>query len=102
MDSKEEKYNISEALGLRIRYLRGLNQITQKELSDRLDMDDGSLRRIESGRTNPTLETINKIAHALDIPLWLLFVPDDELNSHSIVKDMILKQESLKSSDRML
>lgn len=54
--------------------------ITQKELSDRLDMDDGSLRRIESGRTNPTLETINKIATAFCIPIWGMFVTNKDLH----------------------
>ena len=39
----------------------------QRELADLLDMDDGSLRRIESGRTNPTITTLKKIADKLEI-----------------------------------
>ena len=40
---------------------------SKKELSDLLDMDDGSLRRIESGRTNPTTTTLLKVAKAFEI-----------------------------------
>ena len=48
----------SKTFGDRVKYIRHRLNITQKELSDRIDMDDGSLRRIEAGRTNPTLSTI--------------------------------------------
>ncbi len=37
-------------------------------------MDDGSLRRIESGRTNPTIFTLVRIAKALEVPLVELFL----------------------------
>ena len=54
--------------------IRQQKSIKQKELSDLLDMDDGSLRRIESGRTNPTTTTLLSIANALEIPVSKLFV----------------------------
>lgn len=53
---------------------RHLN-LKQRELADRLDMDEGSLRRIESGRTNPTLRTLRAVAEALRIPLYVFFLP---------------------------
>jgi len=52
--SKEEKEYIKQ-LGANIVFIRKKKGLKQKELSDLLDMDDGSLRRIESGRTNPEL-----------------------------------------------
>jgi len=42
-------------------------------LSDLLDIDDGSLRRIESGRTNPTTVTLLRIAKALEVEIKDLF-----------------------------
>lgn len=42
----------------------GMKQI---ELASEIGIDDSSLRRIESGRTNPTLKTLYKIAVALKI-----------------------------------
>lgn len=45
----------------------------QYELSDILGMDDSGLRKIESGRTNPTVKTLIKIANALEIELKELF-----------------------------
>jgi len=70
--SKEEKQFIKK-LGKRIVAIREEKNIKQKELSDLLDMDDGSLRRIESGRTNPTTTTLLSIANALQIEVSELF-----------------------------
>lgn len=67
--------------GKRLKSLRKHHKVTQIELSDRLDIDDGSLRRIESGRTNPTLLTISKIAQALRTPLWIFFLPLQQFES---------------------
>ena len=75
MTEGKGQYFSSKDFGLRVKELRKQRNMTQKELSDRLDMDDGSLRRIEAGRTNPTLETINKICKAFNTPVWTLFAP---------------------------
>lgn len=71
----------AEEFGQRLKSLRKYHKVTQIELSDRLDIDDGSLRRIESGRTNPTLQTISKIAQGLGTPLWVFFLPLQQFES---------------------
>jgi transcriptional regulator with XRE-family HTH domain len=68
----EEKKFIKK-LGKRIVEIRKGKGISQKQLSDILDMDDGSLRRIESGRTNPTTTTLLSIAKALGVEVSDLF-----------------------------
>ncbi|MGB0870963.1 MAG: helix-turn-helix domain-containing protein [Flavobacteriales bacterium] len=50
--------------------IRKNKDMKQKTLADKMDMDDGSLRRIESGRTNPTLKIIYRVAKALDVEPW--------------------------------
>ncbi len=70
--TKEEKSYIKK-LGKRIVAIREEKGIKQKELSDLLDMDDGSLRRIESGRTNPTTTTLLSLSKALNVDVSELF-----------------------------
>ncbi|WP_298508198.1 helix-turn-helix transcriptional regulator [uncultured Kordia sp.] len=67
MSLTKEEQNFIKKLGKNIVAIREKKEIKQKELSDLLDMDDGSLRRIESGRTNPTTTTLLKVAKALEI-----------------------------------
>ena len=40
--------------------------IKQVDLAHSVGIEDSSLRRIESGRTNPTFKTLFQIAQALD------------------------------------
>ncbi|MEN3324320.1 helix-turn-helix transcriptional regulator [Mariniflexile soesokkakense] len=68
---EEKKY--LKKLGNRIIAIREEKGIKQKELSDLLDIDDGSLRRIESGRTNPTTTTLLSVSKALNVDISELF-----------------------------
>jgi transcriptional regulator with XRE-family HTH domain len=47
-------------------------------LSDLLGIDDGGLRKIESGSTNPTIRTLIRITNALEIEFKELFDFDDK------------------------
>jgi transcriptional regulator with XRE-family HTH domain len=73
MPFTNEEREYLKLLGNNIVKIRKERGIKQKELSDILDIDDGSLRRIESGRTNPTTMTLYGIAIALKIELKDLF-----------------------------
>lgn len=66
--TKEEQEYLKK-LGSTIVAIRKDKDITQKRLSDILDIDDGSLRRIESGRTNPTTTTLLSISKALNVDI---------------------------------
>jgi len=56
-----------EVLGRRIRFFRNRAGISQFDLEIALDASAGMISRIESGKVNPTKETITKIAGELSI-----------------------------------
>ena len=58
-----------KCLGSRIRSLRQEAEVNQKLFSSNIGIDDRHLRRIEKGETNPTIETLYKIASQLKISL---------------------------------
>lgn len=60
----------------RIRIEKGIKQI---EVSYICDIDKSNLRRIESGKTAPSLKTLCKISFALKISIKELF-PEDYLD----------------------
>ena len=66
--SKREKAYVV-LLGKRIVQLRKERGMLQVELAALLNIEDSALRRIESGRTNPTIKTLIRIADALDVKL---------------------------------
>lgn len=53
-------------VGEKIKFYRQQKGYTQKKLGELCGMADSAIRRYESGRANPKIETLVKIANALD------------------------------------
>jgi len=49
--------------------------LTQEELAKKLKTDQGNISRLESGRVNPTITFLSKVAAALDRKLEIEFKP---------------------------
>lgn len=64
---------IQRQLGMRIRYLRTQKKLSQEDLALEAGVNKNYLSDLERGNRNPTVEVLNKIAKALDIPLNILF-----------------------------
>ncbi len=60
---------LKRTLKSRIKKLRNLSGMTQEELADKIGMSRAYVGYIEQGRNVPTLETLDKIARALKIPV---------------------------------
>ena len=52
-----------------IRKCRAEKGLTQKKLGELCGIADSNIRKYESGNQNPKIETLQKIADALDIPV---------------------------------
>lgn len=65
-----EKSEILKIIGKRIKELRESQGLSQVDLVGKMsgEIDPTNISRIESGRTNPTVYTIFRIAEALDVP----------------------------------
>ncbi len=60
-------------LGKRIVQLRTKQGVRQVDLALKAEMDDAFLRKIETGRINPTLSTLEKVAKGLNVKMKDLF-----------------------------
>jgi transcriptional regulator with XRE-family HTH domain len=61
------------AIGQRIRQLRGEKGLSQGDIERTTGMLRGYISRVEHGHTVPSLETLERFAGALDVPLHQLF-----------------------------
>ncbi len=61
--------------GERIRAARKNIGLTQKALGDKCQMPDSQIRQYELGMVNPKVETLKRIADALNIPVSELIDP---------------------------
>ena len=69
--------------GERIKKIRLEKGITQKQLAELLNTSQQNLAQYESGKRNPKIETLQKIADALDMPL--IFLVEDDLLDAAIL-----------------
>lgn len=60
-------------VGHRIQRLRELKGLSQQDLAAKCNFEKSNMSRLEAGRVNPTLSTIDKVAKALEIPVMELF-----------------------------
>lgn len=61
--------NINEKIGIKIRLLRTKLKLSQEKLAEFSDLSKTSISAIERGESNPSIETLDRIAHALNIEL---------------------------------
>lgn len=62
--------------GEKIKKIRLKNGITQKKLADLLNTSQQNIAQYESGKRKPKIETLHKIAHALNVPVTELVESD--------------------------
>lgn len=65
MDDKE----LFNLIGLNVRVERTIKQLTQAQLAEKIDVHEKYIGKIETGKQNVTIKTLNKIACALDIDI---------------------------------
>lgn len=69
--SSMEKSELLKKIGIRVQELRLSKGMKQVDLAAKIqgDIDTTNISRIESGRTNPTIYTLYRIAEALEVSL---------------------------------
>lgn len=72
MNEEEIHLNICK-LGDKLLSLRKSKGLSQQELSFRSGIEKPYIRKIEKGRTNPTVKTLLKLSFALETPIQLFF-----------------------------
>ena len=66
---KIKKQNIQKTFGKHLKKLRQSKGLTQLDLSCRINKDQQSLQRVESGNVNPSLFYLLELAEGLNIKL---------------------------------
>ena len=65
-------------IGERLRELREAKKLSQGDIEKRTGLLRCYISRVENGYTVPAIETLEKLARALEIPLYQLFYEGDE------------------------
>ena len=60
-------------IGERLKALRELNSMSQGDIENRTGLLRVYISRVENGHTVPSIETLEKFARALEVPMYALF-----------------------------
>lgn len=63
-------------LGTRIRALRQARRLTLREVAERAGVSESFLSQVERDVTSPSIATVQRIAHALDVSIAQLFTEE--------------------------
>jgi transcriptional regulator with XRE-family HTH domain len=92
--------NLPEIVGKRIREYRKQKNWTQEQLAESASLHYSYIGGVERGDRNISLETLEKIATALDIPAGDLFRPEVVLDKQQLL-DEHMKLVSDRSAEEI-
>lgn len=84
-----------------VREARARARLTQRGLAERAGKAQSEIARIESGRQDPTFETLRRLVRAAGFDLWIQIVPhdthDDRLIDGMLARNPDERLESLEA-----
>ncbi len=92
-------------IGEKIKEFRQEKNLSQKALGNKAGMSQQMIAQYESGQRQPKIETLRRIANALEVELWEIVELDqmDETTRIQEIKNMLsqLTPEGLKEFDKL-
>ena len=84
-------------IGDRLKAVREAKKLSQGDIEKRTGLLRCYISRVENGHTVPAIETLEKMARAMEIPLYQLFYEGDE---PKLVKNVKVSDDSMTSKER--
>ena len=82
-----EMYNL-DLIGQKIKDIRKRKKISQEKLAEMVDMNHRSIVRLENSYSKPSIETLEKIANALNVNICDFFETETIKNRAQIIDDI--------------
>lgn len=92
--SRHQRSDLGVAIGARLRALRERRELSLGALAARSGLGKGTLSELETGRRNPTLETLFAITTALDVPFSAALPPGQ---THSPQEPAIVAGDAIEA-----
>lgn len=84
------------ALGERMREIRQNKKLSQKALGEKAGMSQQMIAQYESGQRQPKIETLKRIANALEVNLWEI-IELDQLDENTQTEEIIKMMSELST-----
>ena len=94
--------NVKVLLGRRIRELRKAKNLTQEDLAEKVGIGTPNISYFETGKFSPAVETLQKIAEALEVEIYELYMFTPLRSTDEIRKELVEAINSNENLARMI
>lgn len=88
-----------ELIGLKIKEIRKKKKISQEALAEMVNMNHRSIVRLENQHSIPTIDTLDRIAKALDVNIVDFFATETTKSRIDIIKNINVFMEKMSDDE---
>jgi len=89
-------------IGEKLKTLRAKKNMSQGDLEKRTGLLRCYISRVENGHTVPSVDTLEKMAQALEVPMYRLFTDDDHVKKPNIPAEIIPRRRANSKQERVV
>jgi transcriptional regulator with XRE-family HTH domain len=89
-------------IGEKLKALRAQKNLSQGDIEKRTGLLRCYISRVENGHTVPSVDTLEKMARALEVPMYRLFTDEDHVRKPNIPAETIRSTMVRSKQDREL
>jgi len=89
-------------IGEKLKALRMQKNLSQGDIEKRTGLIRCYLSRVENGHTVPSVDTLEKFARALEIPMYRLFTDDNHVKKPNVAAEFVPSRAVRSKQDQEL
>lgn len=89
-------------IGEQLKASRAQKNLSQGDIEKRTGLLRCYISRVENGHTVPSVETLEKFARALEVPMYRLFTDEDHVTKPKLPTEAIRSRAANSKEDRVL
>jgi transcriptional regulator with XRE-family HTH domain len=89
-------------IGDKLKALRAQKNMSQGEMEKRTGLLRCYISRIENDHTVPSVDTLEKMARALEVPMYRLFTDEDHVKKPNIPTEIVPRRATNSKQERVL
>jgi transcriptional regulator with XRE-family HTH domain len=87
-------------IGEKLKVLRAQKNMSQGDIEKRTGLLRCYISRVENGHTVPSVDTLERMAQALKVPMYRLFTDDDHVKKPNIPAEIIPRRATNSKQER--
>jgi transcriptional regulator with XRE-family HTH domain len=89
-------------IGEKLKALRAQKNLSQGDMEKRIGLLRCYISRVENNHTVPSVDTLEKMARALEVPMYRFFTDDEHVKAPNIPGELTTRRAANPKQERLL